>query len=110
LFLPGRLRFLAAGVIAVSTLAITVNGLTAFLSANHLHQQWSALNHAISVGRSNSSIDGVSSAIVKNALAPSAAATASGAIAFAGGLNTVRSALRSLRLGASPGSLRFPGM
>ena len=110
LFLPGRLRWLAAAVIAVSTVAITVNGLTAFLSASHLHQQWSSLTHAVGTGGTNSSLDSVSSAIVKNALAPSAAATAAGAVSFAGGLNTVRTALRSLRLGGRPGSLGFPGM
>ena len=110
LFLPGRLRLVAAAVIAVSSAAMTANGLTAFLSANHLHQQWNTLSQAISSGASKPSLDGVSSAFTRRALAPSAAATAAGAVAFIGGLNTVRAALRSLRLAARPGSFGFPGV
>jgi hypothetical protein len=108
--LPGRLRLVAAIVIAVASAAIAINGLVAFLSANHLHQQWTALTQAIGTSGSHSSLNGVSSAIVKDALAPSAAATAAGIIAFGGGLNAVRSAIRSFLLTRRPGSLGFPGM
>jgi hypothetical protein len=109
LLLPGRLRLVAAGVVALSSLAIAANGLTAFVSANHLHQQWTTLTHGIGTG-SSSPLKGVSSAIIKGALAPSAGAAAAGAIGFAGGLRAARTAVRSFRQAVSLGSLGLPGM
>jgi hypothetical protein len=110
LFLPGRLRLVAAIVIAVSSAVIAANGLVAFVSANHLHQQWTDLTQAINSSGSKASLNGVSSAIVKRALVPSAAATAAGLIAFSGGLSALRTVARTLRLAGNPRSLGLPGM
>lgn len=97
LLLPGRLRLLAAAVIALSSIAIAVNGLTAFLSANHLHNSWSSVIHTIGGTGSSSSLSGVTSAIAKSALAPSAGATGAGAVGLFGAISSLRSALRSAR-------------
>jgi len=102
LVLPGRLRVLAAVVVALSSVAIFANGLTGFLSANQLHHAWSTLQ-SLTSGPAGSSPTGpllssVSSAITRNALAPSAAAGASGLVGLTGGMQALRTATSSLRI------------
>ena len=105
LVLPGRLRMLAAVVIALASLAIAANGLTAFLSANHLQADWSSLVHAVGNGTTTSTLNGVTSAITRNALIPSAGAAGGGVLGLAGGMNALRGGMRSLRAVVPPRGL-----
>lgn len=109
LLLPGRLRLAAAAVIALASVAIAANGLSAFLSASHLHQAWTSAIHVVASHGSSSTLGSVSGAIDKSALAPSGGATASGALGFVGGLNALRRASRSVRL-ASRATSALPRM
>lgn len=96
MLLPGRLRMIGAVVVALSSVAIAANGLSAFLSANHLHGAWNSVVQAVGSGSTATPLSGVTSAISRNALAPAAGATGAGLVGMAGGLNALRSGLRSL--------------
>jgi hypothetical protein len=83
-------------------LPIFANGFTGFVSANQLHHGWSTLQ-SLASGRTGSTstgpvLSGVSSAITRNALVPSAAAGGSGLVGLTGGMQALRTATSSLRI------------
>jgi hypothetical protein len=97
LVLPGKLRLLAAAVIALSTAAIFANGLLGFLSANHFRHEWASLVNGLSNGNWISTAHGASNGITRNAVLPSAAASLAGVVGFAGGMRSLGTTFRSVR-------------
>jgi len=110
LFLPGRLKLLAGGAIALAGAGVFANGLSGFLSANHIQHAWNtaiSTIHLIQRGGINAALQSVSGTIGRNSLAPSGGAAAAGGFAFLGGLRAFRTTLRSLRF-ASPHAIVAP--
>lgn len=105
LLLPGRLKLLASGGIAIASAGIFANGLTGFLSASHVQHGWStAMNtiHLVQSGGINAALQSVSGILTKNSLAPAGGAAGAGALGFLGGIRSFKSSLRVMRVATRP--------
>jgi hypothetical protein len=100
LFLPGRLKLLAGGVIVVSSGVILANGLSAYLKAGSAQHAW---NTATGLARTfqrhglQAALHSAAGQITRKSLIPAGGATAAGGAGVLGAWSGFRNSLSSLR-------------